>query len=87
MKKGVVICYILSFSPHIAGSAYHHSSSVSFDVTKSTPRDTETSSKAAADVISVAVPRELRGRSEVLVFISPQPVQGMCSPSGNFNKS
>ena len=62
-----------------AGSTYVTISSVSFDVTKSRPRgDGEATAPANSDtdVISVTIPRELRGRSEVLVFLSPQPVQG-----------
>ena len=31
----------------------------------------------ATDVIVVNVPRELRGRSEILVFLSEKPIQGI----------
>ena len=54
----------------VAGSTY--SGTVSFDVSKY-------SSGASADsaaTISVTIPREFRGKSEVLVFLSPEPVQG-----------
>ena len=29
------------------------------------------------EVIEVTIPRELRGRSEIVVFISEQPVEGL----------
>ena len=32
---------------------------------------------ADADVIVVNVPRELRGRSEIIVYLSEKPVRGM----------
>lgn len=35
------------------------------------------SGAAAADVIVVNVPRELRGRSEIIVYLSEKPVRGM----------
>ena len=65
-----------------AGSTYS-GGAVRFDVRKG-----ESSSSAggsgnakegvskAADVIVVSVPRELRGRSEILVFLSDKPVRG-----------
>ena len=34
---------------------------------------------ADADVIVVNVPRELRGRSEIIVYLSEKPVRGMSS--------
>ena len=72
----------------LAGSTY--SGAVSFDVVKCRPKDGASSSAAAGqqqngaaktaelavEVITVTIPRELRGRSEILVFLSPQPVQG-----------
>lgn len=33
-------------------------------------------SSKPADVIVVTVPRELRGRSEILVFLSDKPIHG-----------
>ena len=32
------------------------------------------------EVIEVTIPRELRGRSEIAVFISDQPVKGLFGP-------
>lgn len=54
---------------------------MSFDLTKYRPDAGSRTSAAdsATDVVSVTIPRELRGRSEVLVFLSPEPVQGQCS--------
>lgn len=62
----------------IAGSSYF--GSTSFDVTKTRLKDPETvsepSSDATTDAISVTIPRELRGNSEILIFLSPEPVRG-----------
>lgn len=59
-----------------AGSAYI--GAVPFDVTKHKPSEagTGTPADSATDVIAVTIPREWRGRSEVLVFLSPEPVRG-----------
>ena len=70
--------YLLS-----AGSTYS-GGVVRFDVRKgdlNTPMgggaDAKDSLSRPADVIAVTVPRELRGRSEILVFLSDKPIQGM----------
>ena len=62
--------------PPVAGSSY--SGTVSFDVIKHKPKEagSSVSADSASDAIGVTIPRELRGRSEVLVFLSPEPVRG-----------
>jgi hypothetical protein len=59
---------------------------VRFDVRKGEVASTSSSSSAggaakdggtAGDVIIVNVPRELRGRSEIIVYLSEKPVRGM----------
>ncbi len=42
-----------------------------FDIYKNTEQ-----SSSDADVVKVTIPRELRGSSEILVFLSPQPISG-----------
>ena len=59
---------------HAAGSMYHRP--VFFEVTKAKVTDSK-SVDSAADVINVTIPREWRGSSEILVFLTPKPVQGV----------
>ena len=56
---------------------------VKFDVRKG---DVSSSSKSAkggvvkpGEVIAVNIPRELRGRSEILVYLSDKPIRGECA--------
>ena len=42
-------------------------------------KDSGTAAATDADVIVVNVPRELRGRSEIIVYLSEKPVRGMSS--------
>ena len=50
-----------------------------FNVSKSKPKESDTaigvSVESTSNIINVTIPRELRGASEILVFLSPQPVQ------------
>ena len=47
---------------------------VFFDVSKS---ETSTGGVSGSGVLRVNVPRDLRGRSEIIVFVSDKPVLGM----------
>ena len=79
----VTLSLSLSLSLLAAGSTYS-SGVVKFDVRKGvvTPSTSHAGVAAKeglsnpADVIVVTVPRELRGRSEILVFLSEKPIQG-----------
>ena len=68
-------CYLNTFCVSPAGSMY--TGPVHFDVTKAKIQESKSadSASSAADAISVTIPREYRGNSEILVFLSPQPIQ------------
>ena len=88
MYRGIFMLYMYDFMTFLslfsAGSTYIHSGGVvRFDVrkggvgTSSSAGGAAKDSATAADVIVVNVPRELRGRSEIIVFLSEKPVRGM----------
>ena len=63
------MCSLLS---SIAGSLY--TQSVQFEVHKGVEGSSDDT--GSGDILSVVVPQELRGKSEVVIFISDEPVRG-----------
>ena len=67
-----------------AGSTHVPQSRAIFEVKKAAGQDgsaTEQTSEDPAqekEILSVTIFRELRGGSEIAVFLSPSPVRGMC---------
>lgn len=73
-------CIIRPLPPPSAGSIHVPQSRAIFEVKKGTGQ--ETSPRQPTDeaaILSVTIFRELRGRSEVVVFLSSSPVRGTCT--------
>ena len=73
-KITLIYCFLKLSISSLAGSTY--CGPVPFDVCKRKPNEETVSADSAKDVISITIPREWRGSSEILVFLSLQPVQG-----------
>ena len=66
----------------LAGSTYMPSRAI-FDVKKGTeqqdnPPGQSSEERKGTEILSVIIYRELRGSSEIAVFLSPSPVRGVC---------
>lgn len=68
----------------VAGSVYVSNARTVFEVKKDVAKESSSSSSSSQgtqaegrEVLSVIIYRELRGRSEIAIFLSPTPVRGM----------
>ena len=71
----ITILYNIS---HTAGSMYVPLTRSIFEVKKGVGQESSGSQTSEREIISVTIFRELRGRSEVVAFLSPSPVRGTC---------